>query len=44
MEYLLDTNILTAILKQNTQAIGKRRESNLQGDRLFISCITYFET
>lgn len=44
MDYLLDTNILTAILKQNPQAIEKRRECNLQGDRLFISCITYFES
>ena len=44
MEYLLDTNILTAILKKNPKAIDKRRESNLQGDRLFISCITYFES
>jgi tRNA(fMet)-specific endonuclease VapC len=44
MDYLLDTNILTAILKQNPQAIEKRRECNLHGDRLFISCITYFES
>jgi tRNA(fMet)-specific endonuclease VapC len=44
MDYLLDTNILTAILKQNPQAIEKRRECNLQGDSLFISCITYFES
>lgn len=44
MDYLLDTNILTAILKTNPKAIEKRRESNLKGDRLFISCITYFES
>ncbi len=44
MEYLLDTNILTPILKRNKTILDKAKDVKLQGDRLFISCITYFES
>jgi tRNA(fMet)-specific endonuclease VapC len=44
MDYLLDTNILTAILKNNATILEGSKNIKLQGDRLFISCITYFES
>jgi len=44
MDYLLDTNILTAILKNNATILERSKTIKLQGDRLFISCITYFES
>lgn len=44
MDYLLDTNILTAILKNNARILERSKNIKLQGDRLFISCITYFES
>ena len=43
MSYLLDTNIVTAILKQDERLNPKLREVNVQNIKLFISCITYYE-
>ncbi|MEC4985175.1 MAG: type II toxin-antitoxin system VapC family toxin [Oscillatoria sp. PMC 1068.18] len=43
MSYLLDTNIVTAILKQNEKINQKLTEVDLARDELFISCITYYE-
>jgi len=44
MDYLLDTNILTALLKNNQGIRNRVNNSQYQGDRLFISCVTYFES
>jgi tRNA(fMet)-specific endonuclease VapC len=44
MSYLLDTNILTAIIKNNPQVNYKFKEVNDEGEKIFISCITYFES
>ena len=41
MGYLLDTNIVTAILKDNQVVVEKLSEVRLQGNDVFISCITY---
>lgn len=44
MGYLLDTNILTAIIKKNQNVVDKSKDLKLRGEELFISCITYFES
>ena len=44
MNYLLDTNIVTAILKQNQKLKRKLASVQRQGSEIFISDITYFET
>ncbi len=44
MSYLLDTNIITAILKNNQQATTQLRSAGQSGARVCISCITYYET
>lgn len=43
MGYLLDTNIVSAILKRNARVTEKLEEVGLQGEEVFISSITYFE-
>ncbi|NET40731.1 MAG: type II toxin-antitoxin system VapC family toxin [Okeania sp. SIO2B3] len=43
MSYLLDTNLVTAIIKKNQGLINKLKLVNFQGKSLFISCITYYE-
>lgn len=43
MSYLLDTNIVTAILKQDERLNPKLREVNYHNIQLFISCMTYYE-
>lgn len=43
MNYLLDTNIVSYILKRNLTLDRKLREVNRSGDEVFISCITFFE-
>lgn len=43
MTYLLDSNIVSYILKKITTVNNKLREVNLRGDEIFISCITYYE-
>ncbi len=44
MEYLLDTNILTAILKKDSRLLERLNNFNYREEKLFISCITYFES
>ena len=43
MTYLLDTNIVTYILKKNVLVNNKLEEVRRQGQKAFISCITYYE-
>lgn len=43
VDYLLDTNIVSYILKKNLILNTKLREVNRSGEEVFISCITYFE-
>jgi tRNA(fMet)-specific endonuclease VapC len=43
MGYLLDTNIVTAQLKNNQKVKVKLRELGNQGEEVFISCLTYYE-
>ena len=43
MAYLLDTNIVTAQLKNNQKVKVKLRELGNQGEEVFISCLTYYE-
>lgn len=43
MGYLLDTNIVTAIIKQNKKITTKIETLNRQNQELFISAITYYE-
>ncbi|MEH1817536.1 MAG: type II toxin-antitoxin system VapC family toxin [Nostoc sp.] len=43
MTYLLDTNIVSYILKRNTTVSSKLRDANRSGEEVFISCITYYE-
>lgn len=44
MTYLLDTNIVSYILKgRNTSVENKLRETRRLGQDVFISCITYYE-
>lgn len=44
MPYLLDTNVLTAILKKNQKINNKLEEVRFLGEDVFVSCITYFES
>ncbi|MBE9013497.1 type II toxin-antitoxin system VapC family toxin [Pseudanabaenaceae cyanobacterium LEGE 13415] len=43
MGHLLDTNIITAILKQNQKAMRQIRRARQSSSRLCMSCITYYE-
>jgi tRNA(fMet)-specific endonuclease VapC len=43
MSYLLDTNIVSLIIKNNLQIIEKLEDIEAQRKRISISCITYFE-
>ncbi|WP_413173394.1 type II toxin-antitoxin system VapC family toxin [Anabaena azotica] len=43
MNYLLDSNIVSYILKKNATVNNKLRQINSQGGKIFISCITYYE-
>ncbi len=43
MSYLLDTNIITAIVKKNEIITEKLREVESRGQELFISGIKYYE-
>ncbi len=40
---MLDTNIVTAILKRNPKVRNKLRKIGTQSKEAFISCITYYE-
>jgi len=41
--YLLDTNIVSRIVNRDAKIAAKWQELKLQGEDLFISCITYYE-
>lgn len=43
MNYLLDSNIVSYILKKNATVNQKLRQVNSQGGKIFISCLTYYE-
>ncbi|RCJ26012.1 twitching motility protein PilT [Nostoc minutum NIES-26] len=43
MTYLLDSNIVSYILKKITTVNNKLREVSFRGEEIFISCITYYE-
>ncbi|NJL61111.1 MAG: type II toxin-antitoxin system VapC family toxin [Methylacidiphilales bacterium] len=43
MTYLLDTNIVTYILKKNIDVNSRLRQATRSGKEVFISCITYYE-
>ena len=42
MNYLLDSNIVSYILKKNATVDKKLREVTRKGEEVFISCITYY--
>ncbi|MBX9254122.1 type II toxin-antitoxin system VapC family toxin [Desmonostoc muscorum CCALA 125] len=43
MTYLLDTNIVSYILRRNATVSRKLRDANRSGQEVLISCITYYE-
>jgi tRNA(fMet)-specific endonuclease VapC len=43
MSYVLDTNIITAILKGNNDVKTKAEDAILQGENIFINAISYYE-
>ncbi len=43
MTYLLDTNIVSYILKKNQTVDNKLREVNRLGQEVFVNCISYYE-
>lgn len=43
MTYLLDTNIVTYVLKRNATVDKKLRDVRTLGQEVFISCITFYE-
>ena len=43
MTYLLDTNIVSYILKRKANVDNKLREVNILGEEVFVSCISYYE-
>ncbi|GCL37031.1 PilT protein, N-terminal [Sphaerospermopsis reniformis] len=43
MGYLLDTNIVSAILKENPKANNRLKMLNRQNEQVFISAMTYYE-
>ena len=43
MSYLLDTNIVSLIIKRNLEIYQKIEDVKAQRKSIFISCITYFE-
>ncbi|MDB9306247.1 MULTISPECIES: type II toxin-antitoxin system VapC family toxin [Cyanophyceae] len=43
MNYLLDTNIVSAILKNNPKVIKPLDKIRIQGEKVFISRMTYYE-
>lgn len=44
MGYLLDTNILSALIKQDSKLLLRLDNVNYREEKLFISCINYFES
>ncbi|MBU0581142.1 MAG: VapC toxin family PIN domain ribonuclease, partial [Candidatus Margulisbacteria bacterium] len=43
MSYILDTNIITAILKDNRKLLRKVQREQFRGNVIFINCISYYE-
>ncbi len=43
MDYILDTNIVSAIIKKNVIIEQKLDQIDLTDQKIFISCVTYFE-
>lgn len=43
MKYLLDTNIITAIMKRNEKVKTRAQQAILKGDDIFINAISYYE-
>ncbi|MEA5619303.1 type II toxin-antitoxin system VapC family toxin [Cronbergia sp. UHCC 0137] len=43
MNYLLDTNIVSLAIKQNSQILQRILAVDAKEENIFISCITYFE-
>jgi tRNA(fMet)-specific endonuclease VapC len=43
MNYVLDTNIITAILKDNAIVKGRMSKAVLDGDEIFLNGISYYE-
>ncbi len=43
MNYLLDTNIMSAILKNNPKVIKPLDNIRIQGEKVFMSGMTYYE-
>ncbi|WP_228041465.1 type II toxin-antitoxin system VapC family toxin [Planktothrix mougeotii] len=43
ISYLLDTNIVSGAIRQNSQILQKIQVAKAQEENIFISCITYFE-
>lgn len=41
--YLIDTNIITALLKNNTIVLETIEKALLRGDQIFINGISYYE-
>jgi len=44
MDYLLDTNIISAILKLDDKVLNKTKLVSLAEEKIFISTISYYET
>ena len=43
MSYILDTNIITAIFKNNKDVINKVQQIIAEGKKIYINCISYYE-
>ncbi|MCT7961192.1 MULTISPECIES: type II toxin-antitoxin system VapC family toxin [Oscillatoriales] len=43
MDYLLDTNIISGMIKRNPKILSRVAAVTSQNREIFISCITYFE-
>ena len=43
MDYLLDTNIVSYILKKNASVNNKLQQATREGEEVFVSCVTYYE-
>ncbi|NEO56956.1 MAG: type II toxin-antitoxin system VapC family toxin [Okeania sp. SIO3B5] len=43
MNYLLDTNIVSAVVNQNQKIIDKLLDVDIRKQNIYISCITFYE-
>ena len=44
MAYLLDTNVLTHLLKRSPAAVAHYREALRRGETIYLSAVVYYET